>query len=72
MTCYEELFSEKATVTVIHAGLECGLFAKKIPGFDCVSIGPDLREIHTVRERLSLPSLDRLWHFLLQLFQNWG
>ncbi len=72
MTCYEELFSEKATVTVIHAGLECGLFAKKIPGFDCVSIGPDLREIHTVRERLSLPSLDRLWRFLLQLFQNWG
>ena len=37
------------TVTAIHAGLECGLFCGKIKGLDCVSLGPDMFDIHFVR-----------------------
>ena len=49
----------------IHAGLECGLLAQKLPGLDAVSIGPDMRDIHSPRERLSIPSVRRTWEYLL-------
>ncbi len=52
-------------VTAIHAGLECGIFVGKMPGLDCISFGPDLEEIHTVRERMSISSVQRVWKFLL-------
>lgn len=52
-------------VVTIHAGLECGLLAEKLPGLDAVSIGPDMRDIHSPRERLSIPSVKRTWDYLL-------
>ena len=61
---YRELFGKTPTVTAIHAGLECGIFSGKLPGLDCVSFGPDLLEIHTPRERLSLASTQRTWQLL--------
>ncbi len=52
------------TVLAIHAGLECGLFCEKLPGLDAVSIGPDMRDIHTCRERLSVSSTARVYEYL--------
>jgi len=49
------------TVEVIHAGLECGILADKMPGMDIISVGPDMRDIHTPRERLSIPSVERTY-----------
>ncbi|MBR4726323.1 MAG: beta-Ala-His dipeptidase [Clostridia bacterium] len=61
---YADLFGRPPVVTAIHAGLECGILSGKLPGLDCVSFGPDLLEIHTPRERMSLPSTLRTWQFL--------
>ncbi len=61
---YENMYGRKPEVVTIHAGLECGIFTEKLPGIDCVSIGPDNRDIHTTEERLSLPSLARVWEYL--------
>ena len=33
---FEEQYGRKPTVAAIHAGVECGLFAGKLPGLDCV------------------------------------
>lgn len=54
----------------IHAGVECGLFAGKLPGLDCVSFGPDLTEIHTVRERMHISSVQRTWTLLTQVLRE--
>ena len=43
-----------------------GLFAGKLPGLDCVSIGPDLTEIHTPRERMHIASVRRTWALLTE------
>ena len=51
-------------VLAIHAGLECGLFCEKLPGLDAVSIGPNMRDIHTCRERLSVSSTARVYAYL--------
>jgi dipeptidase D len=57
-------------IEAIHAGLECGLFCGKIPGLDCVSIGPDMKDIHTPRECLSVASVQRIWNFLLEVLKE--
>ena len=62
---YREQTGEAPEVVTIHAGLECGLFSEKMPGLDAVSTGPNMREIHTPRERLSVSSVQRMWKYLL-------
>ena len=67
---YEKLFHVKPQVRVIHAGLECGLFYEKIPGLDCVSLGPDMKDIHTTEEQLSISSVQKVWEYLLEVLKN--
>lgn len=61
---YEKMYGKEPVVQGIHAGLECGLLAGKIKGLDCVSMGPDILDIHTTEERLSISSTKRVYEFL--------
>ncbi len=70
METYEKLFNKKAEEEIVHAGLECGIFAKKKPGIDMISFGPDLFDIHTPKEKASISSIDRCWIFLLEVLKN--
>ena len=67
---YERLYGEKPLVRGMHAGVECGLFASRLPGLDCVSFGPDMEDIHTPRERLSAESARRTWEFTLAVLKE--
>lgn len=67
---YADMFGKEPEVLAIHAGLECGLLGEKIPGLDCVSIGPQMHDIHTSRERLEIGSTLRTWNFLLEVLKN--
>lgn len=64
---YEKKTGEKMTVSAIHAGLECGLFCEKIEGLDAVSLGPDMFDVHTPREKLSVASTERVYNYLLEV-----
>ena len=66
---YREMFDKEPEVVAIHAGLECGLFSEKLPGLDCVSIGPQMHDIHTSREKLEIASTERTWKFLLEVLK---
>lgn len=61
---YEELFKKPIVVEAVHAGLECGIFTDKMPGLEVVSFGPDIFDIHTPGERLSISSVQRTWEFI--------
>ncbi len=61
---WKEMNGSEPRIEVIHAGLECGLFAKQIKEFDGVSMGPDMMDIHTTKEKLSIASVERTWEFL--------
>ncbi len=67
---YEKMFGKAPKVEAIHAGLECGILAPKLPGLDCVSIGPDMQDIHTPRERLSISSTERVWNYILKILKK--
>ena len=66
---YDKLYGRYPRVEVIHAGLECGLFSGKLEGLDAVAIGPEMHDIHTPRERLSIPSVKRTWRFIKQILK---
>ena len=66
---YEEMYGEKALVTSIHAGLECGILADKLPGADMVSIGPTMYNVHTPDEKLDIKSTARVWKYLLRVLK---
>ncbi len=66
---YTDLFGNAPEVVAIHAGLECGLLSEKLPGLDCVSIGPNMYDIHTTRERMEIASVKRTWDFLLEVMK---
>lgn len=57
-------------IEAIHAGLECGVFAGKLPGLQCISFGPNLLEIHTVREKMDVASVQRTWAMLVEILRR--
>lgn len=70
VSIYQKMFSKEPQVLAIHAGLECGILGEKLPGLDCVSIGPQMHDIHTTREKLDIASVERTWNFLLEVLKN--
>lgn len=67
---YEEQNGQKPVIQALHAGVECGLFAGKIPDLDCVSFGPDMKDIHTPAECMSIDSVKRTWSYLLEILKR--
>lgn len=64
---YKKLYNKEPEVMAIHAGLECGLLGDKITDLDCVSIGPDMKDIHTTEEKLYISSTRRVYEYVCEL-----
>lgn len=64
VSAYKKLYGEEPKVMAVHAGLECGYFAEKIKDFDGLALGPDMFEVHSVEEKLSIPSVRRVYEML--------
>lgn len=67
---YEKLTGKKPIITAIHAGLECGLLLDKMNGAEAISMGPDMFEVHTPNEHLSIPSVKNVYEFLLEVLAS--
>ncbi len=65
------VLGQEPIITATHGGLECGLFMEKVPGLDCVSLGPNLLEVHSVRERLSIRSTENLYQIICRFLESW-
>ncbi len=65
--CFKEKFGYEPTVEAIHAGLECGMLSAKIKGLDCISIGPELSDVHTTKEKLSVSSVKAMYELVVEL-----
>lgn len=67
---YKEQYGESPKIEAIHAGLECGILADKNKALDMVSIGPDIYDIHTPKERLVISSTQRVYKFVLGILKE--
>jgi dipeptidase D len=57
-------------VVAVHAGLECGVLMSKMEGLDAVSVGPDMADVHTPNEHISISSTERTWEYLLEVLKQ--
>ena len=67
---FRAMYGKEMQMTAIHAGLECGIFCGKKPELDCVSMGPDIFDIHSPQERLSLSSAARTYRLLCAVLEE--
>jgi len=67
---YREQYGREPEVKTIHAGVECGLFSDRLPGLDCVSLGPDMEDIHTCREKLHAASSARVYRMVTEMLRR--
>ena len=67
---YHDLFGVEGKAVGIHAGLECGLLMKKVPDMDIISIGPDIKDLHSPSESLGIASLDRLYDIVCEILKR--
>lgn len=70
VSVYKRMYGTEPKVEAIHAGVECGLLAEKIPDLDCVSFGPDILDVHTVNERMDIASVLRVWKYILAILSE--
>jgi len=67
---FERLYGKRPHVTAIHAGLECGVIGERVPGMRMISFGPDLRDVHSPREKLHIPTTALFWDYLKALLAD--
>lgn len=67
---YKDMYNKDSKVVAIHAGVECGLFKEKISDLDMISIGPNMAEVHTPNEHLSISSVKRTYEYLLEVLKR--
>lgn len=67
---YRDMFGKELVIEAIHAGVECGLLAGKIADLDAISMGPDILDIHTPQERLSISSTKRMYDFIVKIIET--
>ena len=65
-----EQYGREPVLQTIHAGVECGIFAKKIEDMEAVSFGPDLKDIHSPKEAMDIGSVQRTWRYLLEVLKR--
>lgn len=70
MKVYKDKYGVEPEIIAIHAGLECGVFMSLIEGLDCISLGPNMYDVHTPDEHLSISSTESVWEFLLDVFKE--
>lgn len=64
---FREKFNKEPIVTAIHAGLECAVFSSQIKELDCIAMGPDMFDVHTTKEALSISSTKDIFELLCQI-----
>lgn len=67
---YKDKYNNNLEVEAIHAGLECGFLKEKLGDIDMVSLGPNLYDVHTPDEKLSISSTKRVYEFLLDVLKE--
>jgi dipeptidase D len=67
---YKDMFNDELKIDAIHAGLECGFLKEKIGDIDMVSLGPNMYDVHTPKEHVSISSIKNVYEFLLEVLKN--
>lgn len=70
VTAYKDKFGTEPKIEAIHAGLECSVFSSAIKNIDCIAVGPNLFDVHTVNERMDIMSVENMYELLLEVLKK--
>ena len=67
---YYRKFHKIAETRAVHAGLECGILGRTYPDWEMISFGPTIRFPHSPDEKVSIPSVQKFWEFLVETLRS--
>ena len=67
---WRDMYGTEPDIHVIHAGLETGVLSMKNPELELISFGPTALDIHSIKERLDIASVDRVYKFIQTLVKQ--
>ena len=67
---YRALYGQIPSVTVIHAGLECGFISQAVPDMDIISCGAVVLDLHSPDERLNVASFERFYAVIKMIIEK--
>ena len=67
---HKEMYGKEAEIVAIHAGVECGLFNEKLGNLDMISFGPNLYDVHTPEEHMSISSVKNCYEYLVEILKS--
>uniref|UniRef100_UPI0024ADD939 M20/M25/M40 family metallo-hydrolase n=1 Tax=Helcococcus kunzii TaxID=40091 RepID=UPI0024ADD939 len=67
---YKEIRNEEVEVAVIHAGLETGILSQKYPDMNMISMGPNIFDAHTPKEKLSVESTEFSFKLIKRIIKS--
>lgn len=67
---YKDMYGSEPKVTAIHAGLECGILKDILGDIDMISFGPNMYDVHTPEEKLSISSTERTYSYFLEVLRQ--
>jgi dipeptidase D len=68
---YFSLYGKQTKTLLLHGGLECGILSEKFRCTDAISIGPAIFDVHSVKERVDIDSVERVWKCLKTILAKW-
>lgn len=67
---YKDVFGTDPKFQSIHAGLECGHFARSFPDMDMIACGPTITGAHTIEESLEVSTVGKIVELLIDVLQQ--
>ncbi len=63
-------YDESVSLKAIHAGLECAIFKDKFPHIKIASIGPNIFNPHSKKERVEIKSIEKLSKIIKEIVET--
>jgi len=67
---YADVFGHAPIIETTHGGVECGLIQEKYPQLQVVSLGPTVENVHTIKERLEISTLEKIGTYVEALIKR--
>jgi dipeptidase D len=69
---YRDVLGKEPSVEVSQCSLELGMFSRRVPVDDIISIGTELQALHSSAERVNHASVERVWPFIQAVVSRLG
>lgn len=71
VSAFGALFGKEPEITVIHAGLECGIISQSVSDMDIISCGPVVLDLHSPDEKMNKSSFENFYTVIKKVIEEY-